>query len=655
MITFCIALLLLVAGYFVYGALVEKVFGVNPGRQTPAYTSTDGIDYIPMPTWKVFLIQFLNIAGLGPIFGAIMGILYGPSAYLWIVFGTIFGGAVHDYLSGMLSVRRNGASLPELVGDELGSGVKQVMRIFSLLLMILVGAVFVVNPANLLDLLTGENTTTTMWIAIIFGYYILATLLPIDKLIGRLYPLFGFALLFMAIGIMISLFLRPDSLPEFHEAIGYTRPDSDVNPIFPMMFISIACGAISGFHATQSPMMARCLKNEKMGRRVFYGAMVVEGIVALIWAAAAIAFFNGSFDALSEFLKGKTPAILVNDISVGWLGTFGGILAMLGVIAAPITSGDTALRSARLIAADFLHIPQKKIRNRLLVSIPIFILAWLVMMIDFEVLWSLPEFHEAIGYTRPDSDVNPIFPMMFISIACGAISGFHATQSPMMARCLKNEKMGRRVFYGAMVVEGIVALIWAAAAIAFFNGSFDALSEFLKGKTPAILVNDISVGWLGTFGGILAMLGVIAAPITSGDTALRSARLIAADFLHIPQKKIRNRLLVSIPIFILAWLVMMIDFEVLWRYFAWCNQTLAVFTLWALTVWLAKEHKCYWLTLIPALFMTMVTVTYIFFAQEGFRLSYSVSLGIAVFVTLLLSFLFIRFLRTLSKRGAIKK
>ena len=215
--------------------------------------------------------------------------------------------------------------------------------------------------------------------------------------------------------------------------------------------------------------------------------------------------------------------------------------------------------------------------------------------------------------------------------------------------------MGRRVFYGAMVVEGIVALIWAAAAIAFFNGSFDALSEFLKGKTPAILVNDISVGWLGTFGGILAMLGVIAAPITSGDTALRSARLIAADFLHIPQKKIRNRLLVSIPIFILAWLVMMIDFEVLWRYFAWCNQTLAVFTLWALTVWLAKEHKCYWLTLIPALFMAMVTVTYIFFAQEGFRLSYSVSLGIAVFVTLLLSFLFIRFLRTLSKRVSIKR
>lgn len=478
MITFCIALLILIGGYFIYGAWVEKVFGVEPNRTTPAYASTDGIDYIPMPTWKVFLIQFLNIAGLGPIFGAIMGILYGPSAYLWIVFGTIFGGAVHDYLSGMLSVRRNGASLPELVGDELGTGIKQVMRVFSLLLMILVGAVFVINPANLLDLLTGESTTTTMWIAIIFGYYILATLLPIDKLIGRLYPLFGFALLFMAVGIMVSLFLRPESLPEFHEAMSYSRPDADVNPIFPMMFISIACGAISGFHATQSPMMARCLKNEKMGRRVFYGAMVVEGIVALIWAAAAIAFFDGSFSGLSEYLKGKTPAILVNDISVSWLGTFGGILAMLGVIAAPITSGDTALRSARLIAADFLHIPQKKIRSRLLVSIPIFVLAWLVMMIDFEVLW---------------------------------------------------------------------------------------------------------------------------------------------------------------------------------RYFAWCNQTLAVFTLWALTVWLAREHKCYWITFIPALFMTMVTVTYILYAREGLQLPYGLSLGIAFAVTLLFTFLFIRFKRGLSNWEPIKK
>ncbi len=225
----------------------------------------------------------------------------------------------------------------------------------------------------------------------------------------------------------------------------------------------------------------------------------------------------------------------------------------------------------------------------------------------------------------------------------------------MMARCLKNEKMGRRVFYGAMVVEGIVALIWAAAAIAFFDGSFTALSDYLKGKTPAILVNDISVGWLGTFGGILAMLGVIAAPITSGDTALRSARLIAADFLHISQKKIRNRILVSLPIFALAWVVMMIDFEVLWRYFAWCNQTLAVFTLWALTVWLARERKCYWITLIPALFMTMVTITYILFAREGLRLPYEISLGISFVVTLVLTVLFARFKRTLPSRVPLKK
>ena len=225
----------------------------------------------------------------------------------------------------------------------------------------------------------------------------------------------------------------------------------------------------------------------------------------------------------------------------------------------------------------------------------------------------------------------------------------------MMARCLKNEKMGRRVFYGAMVVEGIVALIWAAAAIAFFDGSFAALSDYLTGKTPAILVNDISVGWLGTFGGILAMLGVIAAPITSGDTALRSARLIAADFLHISQKKIRNRVLVSLPIFALAWLVMMLDFEVLWRYFAWCNQTLAVFTLWALTVWLARERKCYWITFVPALFMTLVTVTYILFAREGFRLPYGISLGAAFVVTLVITVLFVRFKRSLSGRESLRR
>lgn len=468
MITFVVALIVLIAGYVLYGAVVERIFGVDPQRQTPAYAKSDGVDYMPMPTWKVFLIQFLNIAGLGPIFGAIMGIMYGPSAYLWIVFGTIFGGAVHDYLSGMLSVRRGGASLPELVGDELGMPVKQVMRVFALLLMILVGAVFVVNPAELLNQLTGDATTRTMWVAIIFAYYILATLLPIDKLIGRLYPIFGFALLFMAVGIMVVLFFRADTLPEITTGLYNRQPDPEANPIFPMMFISIACGAISGFHATQSPLMARCLKNEKLGRRVFYGSMVTEGIVALIWAAATISYFNGSFDALSEYLS------------------------------------------------------------------------------------------------RP-------------------------------------------------------------------------------GSTPSLLVDAVSKEWLGTFGGILALLGVIAAPITSGDTALRSARLIAADFLHFDQKTILRRLAISLPIFLLAAGVMMIDFKILWRYFAWCNQTLAVFTLWALTVWLARERKCYWITLLPAIFMTVVTTTYIFFAPEGLRLGYTLSLVLGGCISVVLVGLFARF------------
>lgn len=468
MITFVVALIVLIAGYVLYGAVVERIFGVDPQRPTPAYAKSDGVDYMPMPTWKVFLIQFLNIAGLGPIFGAIMGIMYGPSAYLWIVFGTIFGGAVHDYLSGMLSVRRGGASLPELVGDELGMPVKQVMRVFALLLMILVGAVFVVNPAELLNQLTGDATTRTMWVAIIFAYYILATLLPIDKLIGRLYPIFGFALLFMAVGIMVVLFFRADTLPEITTGLYNRQPDPEANPIFPMMFISIACGAISGFHATQSPLMARCLKNEKLGRRVFYGSMVTEGIVALIWAAATISYFNGSFDALSEYLS------------------------------------------------------------------------------------------------RP-------------------------------------------------------------------------------GSTPSLLVDAVSKEWLGTFGGILALLGVIAAPITSGDTALRSARLIAADFLHFDQKTILRRLAISLPIFLLAAGVMMIDFKILWRYFAWCNQTLAVFTLWALTVWLARERKCYWITLLPAIFMTVVTTTYIFFAPEGLRLGYTLSLVLGGCISVVLVGLFARF------------
>lgn len=486
MISFVIALAILIGGYFTYGRFVSRVFGADPSRKTPVHTMADGVDYVPMPTWKIFLIQFLNIAGLGPIFGAIMGVMYGPAAFLWIVFGTLFAGAVHDYLSGMLSLRQGGASLPEIVGSQLGGKVKNVMRGFALLLMILVGAVFVYNPADLLAMLTPDSLDRLFWIVVIFVYYMAATLLPVDKLIGKLYPLFGVALLFMALGIMAMLFVHSDAVPE-------------------------------------------------------------------VWQQ----FYN----------------------------------------------------------------------------------------------------HKA------SPEANPIFPMMFVSIACGAISGFHATQSPMMARCLKNEKYARPVFYGAMVAEGIVALIWAAAAVAF-TGGYDGLQEFLGSGSPALLVDQLSRSWLGTFGGILAILGVIAAPITSGDTALRSARLIAADFMGIRQKKIAKRLAVSLPIFGLCFLIMLLPYDALWRYFAWCNQVLSVFTLWTITVYLAKEAKPYIITLVPALFMTCVTVTYIFFAPEGFgaltdalwglRIGYEVSLGIGVAVSGWMLVLFARFLRLRRQESGLK-
>ncbi|MDR1406526.1 MAG: carbon starvation protein A [Tannerella sp.] len=461
MLTFCGCIALLVAGYAVYGAWMERIFGVNAGRSTPAVAMPDGVDYVPMPWWRVFLIQFLNIAGLGPIFGAIMGVMYGPAAFLWIVLGTIFGGAVHDYFSGMMSVRSNGASLPELVGRELGAGIRQFMRLFSVLLMILVGAVFISGPAGLLAGLT-PGAGTAVWTVVIFTYYILATLLPVDKLIGKIYPFFGAALIFMAAGIFISLFLNGAPIPELTEGLHNRHPDAGSLHLFPMMFVSIACGAISGFHATQSPMMARCIANEKYGRRCFYGAMVAEGVVALIWAAAAASFF-GSVEALNAYVTGL-PA--------------------------------TANKAAEV-------------------------------------------------------------------------------------------------------------------------------------------VNLIAGTWLGRLGGLLAILGVVAAPITSGDTALRSARLIVADFMHLDQKPLSRRLLISVPIFILTFLVLNINFDVLWRYFAWCNQTLAVFTLWSVTVYLRRHRRLYAVALLPALFMTCVTSTYLLAAArpEGFGLAYEVALAAGIALT----------------------
>lgn len=388
MFSFTLCLSLLVIGYFTYGKLIERIFGPD-GRRTPALTKTDGVDFMPLPTWKIFMIQFLNIAGLGPIFGAIMGAKFGEASFLWIVLGSIFAGATHDYLAGMLSLRHDGESLPEITGRYLGTNTKQVMRGFTVILMILVGAVFVAGPAGLLANLTPESLNTSFWIVVVFIYYVLATLLPIDKIIGKVYPIFAIALLFMAVGILTMLFLKWPTMPELWDGLQNTHPQKDTLPIFPIMFVSIACGAISGFHATQSPLMARCMTSEHHGRPIFYGAMITEGIVALIWAAAATYFFKAHEGGI---LIGDA-SVIVFDITQNWLGALGGLLAILGVIAAPITSGDTAFRSARLIVADVLRLNQKSIRNRLLISVPMFILAIGILLYNmrdadgFNVVW----------------------------------------------------------------------------------------------------------------------------------------------------------------------------------------------------------------------------------------------------------------------------
>lgn len=387
MVTFLSSIVLLIVGYVVYGAVVEKIFGIDESRPTPAVVKADGVDYVVLPGWRIFLIQFLNIAGLGPIFGAIMGIFFGPSAFLWIVFGTIFAGGVHDYLSGMISLRKGGSSLPEIVGDELGVGVKQFMRFLSLVLLLLLTTTFLTGPANLLHGLV-SSIDVVWWILIVFGYYILATLLPIDKIIGNFYPLFGGVLLFMGVGIMVMMFVNHAPIPELTDGLQSVHPQG--YPLFPMMFVSIACGAISGFHGTQSPLMARCMTNERQGRRIFYGAMVAEGILALIWAAAAGSFFGGveGLQAFAAEHPGENTAALVIDrISRSWLGTVGGILAIVGVVVAPITSGDTALRSARLIVADFLHLDQKAIAKRLVISIPMFCVVFALTFVNFDVVW----------------------------------------------------------------------------------------------------------------------------------------------------------------------------------------------------------------------------------------------------------------------------
>ncbi len=387
----------LVAGYFLYGRFVEKIFGPDPARPTPAVSKADGVDFIKLPSWKVFMIQFLNIAGTGPIFGAIMGAKFGPSSYLWIVFGCIFAGAVHDYLSGMLSVRNGGVGLPELAGKYLGRGTKSAVLVFSVVLLLLVGTVFVYSPALILGDIAGNGSKTAImiWVGAIFLYYIVATLLPIDKLIGKIYPLFAFALLFMALALMVGLFVKWPSIPEFWDGLYNRGPEVGLKgqPIFPCLFITIACGAISGFHGTQSPMMARCINSEKHGRPIFYGAMITEGIVALVWAAvSSYFFFDGGALEVGSDLSAAAPTV-VTKVSEGWLGIVGGILAILGVVAAPITSGDTAFRSSRLIIADWLKLDQKFIGRRLIIALPMFLAASLLLWFNvaeedgFNIIW----------------------------------------------------------------------------------------------------------------------------------------------------------------------------------------------------------------------------------------------------------------------------
>ena len=457
MISFILSIIALILGYFIYGKIVERIFGPDENALTPAKRLQDGVDYVEMDEKKTFLIQFLNIAGTGPIFGAVAGAMWGPAAFIWIVFGCIFAGAVHDYLIGMMSLRKDGASVAELVGDNLGDKAKQLMRVFSVVLLILVGVVFITSPAAILHDLV-KSVPTLTFVGIIIVYYMVATVLPIDKVIGKIYPIFGICLLIMAVGIGIGLVVQGYEIPEI---------------------------TLKNYHP--------------------------QGV--------------------------------------------------------------------------------------------------------------------------------SVFPYLCISIACGAISGFHATQSPMMARCLGNEKQGRRVFYGAMISEGIVALIWAAAAMSFFGGT-PGLGEALGQGGAAVVVNRISNSVLGKVGGALAILGVVACPITSGDTAFRSARLTIADSFNIKQESIKNRFMIAIPLFVVGGALTFIDFNIVWRYFAWSNQTLAMIMLWTGSVFLLKSNKNYFITTIPAIFMTIVTFSYIMQAPEGFKLEPSVGNGIGLAAGLVLTVAF---------------
>ena len=382
MITFFVSLLILLAGFVLYGRLTEKVFGPDD-RETPAIAQYDGVDCVPMKTWKAFLVQLLNIAGTGPIFGALMGACFGPIVFLWIVFGSILGGAVHDYMSGMISSRNGGASIAQLSGEYLGNGTLLIMRVFSILLLVLTGTVFVTSPAALINALTSEKMGATFWIVVILIYYVLATLLPIDKVIGKLYPVFGIVLVIMAVGIGGAMAFLPEySIPE----LQFANLHPANLPVYPFMFITVACGAISGFHATQSPMIAKCITSEKVGREIFYGAMISEAVIALVWAAAGMAFFKDT-GSLSDSLQSLGQSSVVYNVSTGMLGKVGGVIAIIGVVVCPISSGDTAFRSARLIISEWTGLSQDQIKKRLIITLPMLVISALLTQLDFTVIW----------------------------------------------------------------------------------------------------------------------------------------------------------------------------------------------------------------------------------------------------------------------------
>ena len=479
MASFLISIGVLVAGYLFYGRFVSRAFGPTD-RETPAVAMKDGVDYIPMPTWKVFLIQLLNIAGTGPIFGALSGALFGPIVYIWIIFGNILGGAVHDYMCGMLSVRHNGANISEITGNYLGNGMRQVMRVFSVILLVMCGVVFTTGPADLLALLTPESLNSSFWLWIIIAYYFIATFVPIDKLIGRLYPLFGICLIVMALGVSGSLVFSGNyEMPELWNAFTNLHPEG--TPVWPFMLITVACGAISGFHATQSPMMARCLKSEKQGRRVFYGAMVAEGIIALVWAAAGVSCYESS-SALLE--AGGGCSNVVYEICTSTMGKVGGIIAIIGVIVCPISSGDTAYRSARLTLADWFKIDQKCWWKRILLTLPLLVAGALICHIDYSVVWRYFSFSNqalaAIGLwafsvymarARKKYLITAL-PAAFMT----AVTGAYFLSAPECLGALWNAiGIGSAVYYPVAAAVGAVAAVVLLAVFIRYSGKAKAL------------------------------------------------------------------------------------------------------------------------------------------------------------------------------------